>query len=155
MLKTEIIDGINRLMCTDNHCRYVHWNNPVPVVAALVMYNSQYIIARNANWPPGLFSLITGYLEHGETPEQAAIREVSEELGLTAQVSRYIGHYSFFEKNQLLLCYEMQATGTIKINHELAEIKILSHDELHTYNFKPFYITENIIKDWYHDAAKL
>lgn len=147
-LTRKILDGVKRLACSSEKCSYVLWNNPVPVVAALVQHEGKYIIARNALWPGGIFSVISGYLEQKETPEQAVIREVEEELGLTGEIKRYLGHYSFFEKNQLLLGYEIEAGGTIKTNHELAEIKQLTAEELSNYDFGPLYVTRAMIDDW-------
>lgn len=147
-LKPKAIDGVERLTCDNNTCGFVHWDNPVPVVAALVKYRGNYVVARNVSWPKGIFSLITGYLERGESPEQAVVREVAEELGLTSHVTRHIGNYSFFEKNQLILCYEVTASGTVKTNHELAELKQLSPTQLAEYDFGPLYITKMIVKDW-------
>lgn len=140
------IDGAKRFVCEG--CNYIHWNNPAPVVAALVHYEGKYIIARNTLWPRGIFSVITGYLEQNETPEQAVLREVEEELGLSGRIKRFIGNYTFFEKNQVILCYEVEAEGEISTNHELAEVKVLLPDELKAYDFSPLYITEQIVRDW-------
>jgi NADH pyrophosphatase NudC (nudix superfamily) len=147
-LEPKAVEGINRIRCENAKCGFVHWDNPVPVVAALVQHLGNYVIARNAKWPKGIFSLVSGFLERGETPEQAVVREVAEELGLTSQVMRHIGNYSFVEKNQLILCYEVAASGTIKTNHELAELKQLSPTQLAEYDFGPLYITKKIVKDW-------
>lgn len=147
-LTSKIIDGDNRHACSSEQCSYVFWNNPVPVVAALVEHEGSYIIARNALWPEGIFSVITGYLEAEESPEDAVIREVEEELGLTATIRKHIGNYMFREKNQVILCYEIEAAGEIETNHELAEIRHLSADELSAYDFSPLYITKNIIRGW-------
>jgi NADH pyrophosphatase NudC (nudix superfamily) len=145
---SKSIDGNERYVCTNEHCSFIHWNNPVPVVAALVEHSDGYIIARNSLWPQGVFSVITGYLEQNEGPEEAVIREVQEELGLQGKIRRLIGNYTFKEKNQVILCYEVAASGLIKTNHELAEIKQLSTSELMAYDFSPLYITEKIISDW-------
>ncbi len=144
----KLIDGEMRQVCSNDNCNYVFWDNPVPVVAALVELDGIYIIARNSEWPEGLFSVIAGYLEKGETPEQAVLRECEEELGLTATVADYIGNYSFFEKNQLILAYHVSASGNIEINDELAEVKLLSRLELQEYNFSPLEIAEKIVSDW-------
>jgi len=144
----KYIDGSSKLACSNEACSFVYWNNPVPVVAALVEYNQTYIIARNVLWPKKIFSVITGYLEQNETPEDAVLREVSEELGLSGNIRRHIGNYTFREKNQVILCYEVEATGTITTNHELAEIRLLTPAELLEYDFSPLYITQNIIHDW-------
>lgn len=147
-LSSKIIEGSERAACLDEQCQFVHWNNPVPVVAALVDYAGQYIIARNHQWPAGIFSVITGYLEQNESPQQSVIREVAEELSLHAAIKRFIGVYSFHEQNQVIFCYEVVATGSLKTNHELAEVKLLSPKQLSQYDFPPLAITQNIIKDW-------
>ena len=70
-LQPKEMEEVSRLACLADNCGFVYWNNPVPVVAALVRHDGKYIVARNAQWPKGVFSLITGYLEENETPEQA------------------------------------------------------------------------------------
>ena len=145
---TKQIDGVARFQCAKEECATIYWNNPTPVVAALVKFENRYIIARNAKWPAGVFSLITGYLEAGEQPEVAVVREVYEELGLRGKVVSYLGHYIFPEKNQLILAFEIEADGLFALGDELAEAKHLSAPELSNYNFKPLYITEAVINSW-------
>lgn len=143
------IDGALRYVCTVSDCNFMYWNNPIPVVAVLVRYNACYIIARNVSWPDTIYSLISGYLEYGETPAEAVIREIKEELGLNASVDAFLGHFVFKEKNQLLLAYTAIASGgDIALNHELAAIKQLSENELLSYDFGPLSITKNIIQEW-------
>jgi NADH pyrophosphatase NudC (nudix superfamily) len=148
VLNATLIDGAERYVCSTEGCGFIDWNNPVPVVAALVKFKDRYILARNVTWPKGVFSVITGYLESGESPQEAVVREVAEELGLSGKVTRHIGNYAFKEKNQIILCYEVEASGDIVTNHELAEIKALTAKELSAYDFSPLYITENIKNDW-------
>ena len=77
--------GRVRLACPDPECGFVHWNNPLPVVAAIVEYEGKILLARNAAWVEGMFALITGFLENGETPEEGIAREVLEETSLVAE----------------------------------------------------------------------
>lgn len=147
-LALKTVDGRERLACQNDTCRFVYWDNPVPVVAALVLYQGHYLIARHTGWPNGLFSLITGYLERNETPEQAVVREVREELGLTGQVERHIGNYVFMKKNQVILGYEVVASGMLAVNHELVELRHLLPAELADYDFGPLTITQALVKDW-------
>lgn len=147
-LQARQIDGASRQVCSSPDCHYVYWNNPVPVVAALVEYNGQYVIARNVQWPKRIYSLISGYLEAGESPQQAVLRETREELGLDAKILHLIGNYAFFEKNQLILCYAVQAWGTLNTNHELADVKLLTRDAFAEYDFSPLAITQRIQRDW-------
>lgn len=83
-LKREVLGGFERGVCTTGECGYIHWDNPTPVVAAVVEYNNGIILARNVLWQPGSFALITGFLEKNEDPAEAVVREVKEELDLDA-----------------------------------------------------------------------
>ena len=64
-----------------------------------------------------------GGIKRGESPEQACFRELEEELGLTPQGATYIGTYDFVRQNQLIIAYHVPATGTVKLNEELADWK--------------------------------
>ncbi len=147
-LISKIVDGIERKACNRPDCGFVLWNNPVPVVAAVVEYNNQIILARNAQWPKDMFSMITGYLEQDESPEGAVLREVKEELGLEAKLQGFIGHYPFPRKNQLILAFAVSGSGTIELNHEIAEVKLLPRDELEPKQFGRFQLTARIVQDW-------
>ena len=142
------MDGVERTICASPDCGFVFWDNPVPVVAAVVEYNNAIVLARNAQWPQGMFSMVTGYLERDESPGNAVLREVKEELGLSAQLQGFIGHYPFPRKNQLILAFAVNASGTIELNHEIAEVKLLPKDELEAKQFGRFQLTARIVQDW-------
>src|SRR5687768_7570639 len=61
--------GRPRRACPDEACGYVHYENPTPVVAAIVELEGRVILVRNKGWPESWFGLVTGFLELGETPE--------------------------------------------------------------------------------------
>ncbi|MES9831879.1 MAG: NUDIX domain-containing protein [Candidatus Thiodiazotropha sp. DIVDIV] len=117
-------------------------------MTALVRYQDQYIVARNKQWPKGYFSLIAGYLETGETVEEAVLREVKEELNLTGEILNFLGYYSFLGMNQLILAFEVNGTGHLQLNEKLSERKLMSKDELSKYDFSYFDITQKTIKAW-------
>ncbi|WP_374320365.1 NUDIX domain-containing protein [Aquabacterium sp.] len=113
-----------RQACPDEQCGYVHWDNPVPVVAAVVEHEGDLILARNKAWSTPFYALITGFLEKTDpSPEEAVAREVKEELGLEALSVHFIGHYRFERQNQLILAYHVPATGIITLGDELADYK--------------------------------
>lgn len=124
------LDGAYRRVCAEATCGFVFWDNPVPVVAGMVEIDSKILLASNREWPRGVFSVITGYLERGETPMQAVVREVQEELGVSGALGKYIGHYSLFKRNQLILAYHIHAQGEIVLNDELSDYLLLSPQEL-------------------------
>lgn len=116
--------GRERSACTA--CDFVHWDNPLPVLAALVEVEGHILLARNVAWPHGRFALITGFMERDETPEQGIARELKEETNLDAQELSLIGVYEFQRKNELIIAYHVQATGTIQLNEELAEFRLVA-----------------------------
>jgi NADH pyrophosphatase NudC (nudix superfamily) len=87
------VQGEVRSTCSAN-CSFVHYDNPTPVVAAVVEHNGMVVLAYNRAWPQTFrlfYGLITGFLERGESPEQCALREVKEELDLAATAATLIG----------------------------------------------------------------
>jgi len=115
-------DGVLRLVCSGPGCSFVHWDNPTPVVAAVVEHQGEIILARNAAWPMKFYALITGFLErHDPSPEEAIVREVDEELGLRGTAVSFIGHYRFERMNQLIIAYHVVAVGEVKLGAELVD----------------------------------
>ena len=119
-----------RRVCPDASCGFIHWDNPVPVVAAVVEHEGKIILARNVAWPASFYALITGFLERDESPEIGVQREVEEELGLQPQGANYIGVYEFTRNNQLIVAYHVPATGTVKLNEELADWKHVAFEDI-------------------------
>lgn len=111
-------------------CDYVFYDNPAPVVAALVEHDGDVILARNKEWPEKWFGLITGFLERGETAEDGVLRELKEELGLDGEIVELIGVYSFFRMNQVIMAYHIRAEGEIVLGEELAAYKRIAPDKL-------------------------
>jgi NADH pyrophosphatase NudC (nudix superfamily) len=134
--------GAQRLGCT---CGFVQWDNPIPVVAAIVEHAGGVILARNKAWPdPKMFGLITGFLEKGETPEAAVAREVKEELSLDASAVRFVGLYPFERRNELIIAYHVPATGEIRLNEELADYRRIAPEKLRPWDFG----TGLALRDW-------
>jgi NAD+ diphosphatase len=114
-----------RLRCTA--CGFTHWNNPTPVLAAVVECadrGGQLLLARNAAWSGKMFALITGFMEAGETPEQGIAREVKEETALEAEAVQLIGVHDFQRMNQVIIAYHVVARGEIRLSPELAEYRL-------------------------------
>jgi NAD+ diphosphatase len=120
--------GKVRLACPDGH--WTHWDNPLPVLAALVEIEGRILLARNAAWPEKMFALITGFMERGETPEQGVARELKEETNLDANEVQLIGVYEFIRKNELIIAYHVKASGEIRLSEELVEYRLIAPERL-------------------------
>ena len=120
-----------RLRCPA--CAWTHWNNPTPVLAAVIEcadQGGQVLLARNAAWSGRMFALITGFMEAGETPEQGISREVTEETHLEVLSLDLIGVYDFQRMNQIIIAYHALARGEVRLSPELAEYKLFAPADL-------------------------
>jgi NADH pyrophosphatase NudC (nudix superfamily) len=112
-----------RMACP--HCGWVHWDNPTPVVAALIEYDGKVLLARNRAWPEKMFALVTGFLERDETPLQAVEREVAEETALDTRSATLIGVYEFSRKNEVIIAYHVEAEGEVRLGEELVDYRLI------------------------------
>jgi NAD+ diphosphatase len=120
-----------RLRCPA--CGWTHWNNPTPVLAAVIELadrGGQVLLARNAAWPGKFFGLITGFMEAGETPQEGITREIGEETSLTVETLELIGVHDFQRMNQVLITYHAVAHGEIVLSPELVEYRLVPPAEL-------------------------
>lgn len=120
--------GKIRLACPDGH--WTHWDNPLPVLAALVEIEGRILLARNAAWPEKMFALITGFMERGETPEQGIARELKEETNLDADAIALIGVYEFIRKNEVIIAFHVKASGEISLSEELVDYRLIAPEKL-------------------------
>ncbi len=105
-------------------CGYTHWNNPTPVLAAVIEYDGQILLARNAAWSAKAYALITGFMEAGETPQGGIEREIAEETSLTTHELNLIGVYDFQRMNQIIIAYHAVCSGEVKLSPELVDYKL-------------------------------
>jgi NAD+ diphosphatase len=115
-----------RLRC--GGCGWTHWNNPTPVLAAVIQYQDQILLARNAAWKGKMYALITGFMEAGETPQEGITREIREETSLDVRELNLIGVYDFQRMNQVIIAYHAVAEGEVKLSPELVDYKLYSYD---------------------------
>ena len=111
-------------------CQWTHWNNPTPVLAGIVQYRDQILLARNAAWPGRRFALITGFMEAAETPEEGISREIAEETNLKVSALKLVGVYDFQRMNQVIIAYHAVADGEIRLSPELAEYKLFNYQDI-------------------------
>jgi len=113
-----------RLRCAV--CGFTHWNNPTPVLAAVVEYRGQILLARNAAWSGKMYALITGFMEAGETPQDGIAREIREETSLEPLELNLIGVYDFQRMNQVIVAYHARCEGEVSLSPELVDYRLFS-----------------------------
>lgn len=130
-----LFEGALKWHCESSACEFVHWNNPTPVVIALVELDGLYVVTHNVAWPEWKYSLISGFLDSNECPEQAVIREVREELDLQVIEATLITTSIYTPLNQVMIAYHVLAKGNIRLNHEHDAYKLLDDDALSQWPF--------------------
>ena len=113
---------VERLRCPA--CDWTHWNNPTPVLAAVIEYQGKVLLARNAAWPGKMYALITGFMEAGESAQEGIVREIGEETALMTTTLNLIGVYDFQRMNQVIIAYHAVASGEVRLSPELAEYRL-------------------------------
>jgi len=124
-------DGIHKERLRCPACGWTHWNNPTPVLAAVIELEGRVLLARNAAWPnKQAFGLITGFMEAGETPQEGLVREVKEETNLDVDALSLIGVYDFQRMNQVIIAYHAVAQGEVQLSPELVEYRLEAPEEV-------------------------
>ncbi len=98
-------------------CETHHFPRTDPVVIMLITHGNSVLMGRSPHWPEGMYSLLAGFVEPGETIEAAVRREVLEESGIQVGEVRYLASQPWPFPTSLMFGCEGIATSTeIKID---------------------------------------
>lgn len=113
-------------------CGLVSYPRLSPSIIVLVTRGEEMLLARNANWPTGMYSTLAGFVEPGESIEQTVHREVEEEVGVKVRNLRYLGSQSWPFPNSLMLGFHAEyAGGEILCQEgEIADARWFRYDDL-------------------------
>jgi NAD+ diphosphatase len=137
-----------------------HFPRIDPAVIMLVTDpGDRCLLARNAQWPQRRVSILAGFVEPGESAEQAVVREVGEEAGIFVADVRYVGSQPWPMPHSLMLGFRASAAGGQEIRvdaQEIAEARWFSRAELRDSISSgeillppPVSIAHRIIVSWY------
>jgi NAD+ diphosphatase len=104
------------------HCGLQSFPRLSPAVIVLVERGRQLLLARSARFPRGRYSIVAGFVEPGETLEEAVARELREEVGIAVRDIRYFGSQPWPFPHSLMVGFTAQyAAGEIRIDPEELE----------------------------------
>lgn len=93
-----------------------------PAIIVLVSRGREFLLARSPRFPEGRYSIIAGFVEPGETLEEALVREVREEVSIEVTDIRYFGSQSWPFPSSLMLGFTARhAGGEIRIDEKEIE----------------------------------
>lgn len=113
------------------HCGGEHFPRVDPVVIMLPLFGDRCLVARQAVWPQGRFAPLAGFVEPGESIEEACAREIAEEASLTATRVTYIASQPWPFPSSLMfgLLVDVADPKAIPDGVELEEVRWLDRDE--------------------------
>ncbi len=118
--KTEMADAGYRRHCAA--CKVDHFPRTDPVVIMAVRHKDKLLLGRQKAWTAGQYSAIAGFMEPGETMEQAVAREVLEETGISVGKVTYIATQPWpFPSSLMIGCVAEAASETIVVDEKELE----------------------------------
>ena len=127
---TKIAKGGWQRECTN--CGANHFPRTDPVTIMLVEYEGKLMLGRGLGWPEGSFSALAGFVEPGESIEEAVAREVLEEAGIAVRDVSYIASQPWPFPSQLMIgCHSHADSDDLTIDEtEMAEINFYTRGEV-------------------------
>jgi NAD+ diphosphatase len=127
---TVATEGGHVMMCTNSECKHQYFPRSDPATIMLVHRPGFCLLGRQPSWPEDVYSTLAGFVEAGESAEQAVVREVKEESGIEIQNLRYFSSQPWPFPQSLMLGFFAEALTTeITCGSELADVRWFTVEE--------------------------
>ncbi len=141
-----------RLRRTCRYCGFIHFVEPKVAVAGVITDGERILLVRRNAIPRiGYWALPAGYMDADELPEEALVREVTEETGVTVQVTRLGGVAplaGWRERRGILLLYHAEPTGgDARPGDDVTEARWFGRDEI-PWDELAFESTAEYVREW-------
>jgi NAD+ diphosphatase len=145
--------------CTDAACNTMHFPRTDPAVIMLVSDGERALMGRQKQFPPGMYSTLAGFVEPGESLEDAVAREVREESGIEVGAVHYHSSQPWpFPANIMLGFHAEALTSEIAVDYgELEDARwferswLLAHVDDDTFRLPRLdSIARRLVEDWLH-----
>jgi len=129
-------------ICGRTSCASDHFPRTDPCVLVLIVDGDSCLLGRSKGWPAGMYSALAGFVEPGESLEQAVSREVLEEVGIEVEALRYAGSQPWPFPASLMVGFVAKArTRTIRVDpHELEAARWVTRAELQAPEAHGFFV---------------
>jgi NAD+ diphosphatase len=155
---TDVVTGGHSRVCPVDGSEHFPRTDPA-VITLVTDAADRALLARNTSWPEHRVSILAGFVDPGESAEQAVVREVAEETGVVVGEVRYLGSQPWPMPRSLMLGFWARAAGRQPIHvdeEEIAEAHWFSRDGLRASMAAgeirlppPVSIAHRIIESWY------
>lgn len=151
----------HKLVCSNEECARQSFPRIDPAIIVLVTHGNACLLGRNASWPPKRFSTLAGFVEPGESLEDAVVREVFEEASVRLTDIRYVSSQPWpFPASSMCGFYAEAESRDCAPSEEMEELRWFTTDELTAavedgslLLSPPVSIAFRLIADWYLQQA--
>ncbi len=146
------------MRCSNPQCSLELFPRLDPAIIVLVTDGERALLGRQASWPPGRYSTVAGFVEPGESLEDAVAREVFEETGIRVSSSAYHSSQPWPFPSSLMLGFQaVAATDEIVCNDsELEDTRWFTRADIAAGNPKlppPTSISYRLIEHWFNAGS--
>jgi ADP-ribose pyrophosphatase YjhB (NUDIX family) len=133
-LKVGFIESKERGFCPN--CNFVDYKNPLPVALAIPIKDKRFLLIKRGLAPAkGMWGFPSGFVETGETSEDACIRELKEETGLSGHIVKLAGVMCVEDRevygDMLIVSYVVEVDdGELIPGSEVEDAKFFNPEEL-------------------------
>lgn len=157
---THAVQGGHVRVCSNASCAQQVFPRIDPAIIVLITDGERALLGRQASWPPGRYSTIAGFVEPGESLEDAVIREAAEETGVRVESVEYHSSQPWPFPSSLMLGFiATAATTEIQLHDaELEDARWFTRAQIaagevalpitHSISFR-------LVEDWYDDEAEI
>jgi len=148
------------MQCTAPACGAEHFPRLDPAIIVLVTDGERALLGRQAAWPPGRYSTIAGFVEPGESLEDAVVREVLEETGVHVQDAEYHSSQPWPFPSSLMIGFTARAPAddVPRADEELEDVRWFTREEIASGMLglpPPQSVSFRLIEDWYDSGSAL
>jgi NAD+ diphosphatase len=156
-VRTEVVDGGHERRCPACDTHHFPRTDPV-VIVRVVDRRDRLLLGRQASWPEGRFSVLAGFVEPGETLEEAVGREVLEESGVVVEATDYVASQPWPFPSSLMIGFNALAgegdphPGDGELQEvrwfERAEVEAAAAGRGEIFLSPPYSISRRLIDGW-------
>ena len=120
------------LVCSNPACEQELFPRIDPAIIVLVSDGERALLGRQGSWPPRRYSTIAGFVEPGESLEDAVVREVAEETGVTVSGVRYASSQPWPFPSSLMVGFRAHAArgSPVRLSGELEDARWFTREQL-------------------------
>jgi NAD+ diphosphatase len=151
----------HKLICSNEECGRQSFPRIDPAIIVLVTQADACLLGHNANWPPRRFSTLAGFVEPGESLEDAVVREVFEESGVRLSEIHYVSSQPWpFPASAMCGFHAVATDRQARPSAEMAELRWFTpaalDDAIEADEIRlppPVSIAFRLVADWYQQAC--